>query len=171
MINMVENGVYVENQVLFFPKLEHGVTEIGDLWNCHSSRSTSMNIFSDSLKREELRLARVGSSDFQLYQINKTRDALKTTKLHGEVSLEILAGLIKPETKFEYDSREEGKSVEETLLLHFREESFKVSMNESAKGRITQDTIRSLSRGKHHSQSHYLPKHIRRAFLSVKWHG
>ena len=89
----------------------------------------------------------VGSSEFQLHQVKRTRDELKTRKLNGGVSIEMLAGLIKPEASFEYESREASNSVEETLLLHYHVETYKVSVNENAKRRIMKDTIQSICQG------------------------
>src|SRR5271156_5561852 len=92
-------GVYVEDQVLFLPQLKHGVKGIGDLWNCQTSKPAGRNLFGESLGVEELRAVPTmggDGGDFRLLHVKETRDALKTIKLNGEMSVEFLAGLIEP---------------------------------------------------------------------------
>ena len=83
---------YVEDQPLVLPNVEGGPTGIGDLWNCHTSKSVKWNLFGRQLSAEHLAAEPRKSMAYKLTHVRSTGDRHKHLDVSGEVALELLGG-------------------------------------------------------------------------------
>jgi hypothetical protein len=85
---------YIEETFLELPVIENGVVGLGDLWNCRESKPLHLNLFSKEIDNY-VKATPLSSKKFTSHHIKSSSDKLKTINVEGELSLDILCGLVK----------------------------------------------------------------------------
>jgi hypothetical protein len=117
---------YVEDQTLVIPVLKDGVTRLGDLWDCNESKYVGENLFNQNLDGKYINPSPIESFDYQLIHSKSSSDQIKLVNVGGEVSLELLAGLITVKGSAEYKSDKKDNTRREQLICHYKRETYSV---------------------------------------------
>jgi hypothetical protein len=124
---------YVEDEKLILPILVDGVTRLGDLWNCVTSQTVGENLFEDYLDGEYVNASPIDSLEYQIIHNKSSSDKMKTVKVEGEVSLELLAGLIKVKGAVKYNNSRNQFSSREELTCYYSRSTFAIDAHTNAK--------------------------------------
>lgn len=139
---------YKEDEELELPNLDNGVTKLGDLWDCQSSRALGANLFAKSLDEKYLEATPIPSKIFRLDHLKTTEDKLKTLYVDGELSLELLAGLIKITGSASFDDKDKSEKHYEKLTCRYNMTNFCVDLLPQAKEVLNQQVVDQLMEGK-----------------------
>ncbi|XP_061435665.1 uncharacterized protein LOC133360810 [Lethenteron reissneri] len=146
-INPNENNVYMEDVTIVLPITENGVCGLGELWDCHRSKSTHHNLFGKQLQKEHVIFHPLKTSNYNLTRLKNTEDHVKLVKLSGAMSMEFLSGLIKVEGCGEYNGNVTSSGNEEKLVCQYNLENGSVFLLPQAKTVINQTITDLLMNG------------------------
>ena len=90
----MSSEVYIEDNPITLPVLNNGVTRLGDLWDCNRSVFLGQNLFNVELDGENVIASPIDNVDYKLIHSKSTSEKIKYLKLGGEVSLDVLGGII-----------------------------------------------------------------------------
>lgn len=123
---------------------------IGDLWNCHDSTCVNgFNLFGKKLSEDNVQIDNVQADDYMLTHVKSTRDRQKSLDVKGEVSLELMNGLIKVGGGAEYDKDDLTSVAEEELLCTYDLTTCSVRTLPSVKETVDRVVLENIIKGKY----------------------
>lgn len=137
---------YVEENSLTIPVLKDGVTRLGDLWDCHQSKYVGENLFDRNLDGKYINASPIEFFDYRLIHSNSSSDRIKIINVSGEVSLEMLAGLLTAKGSVEFDKKD--VTTREQIICHYQKETFSVNASTDCKEILNQSVIEKLMKNK-----------------------
>jgi len=124
---------YIEDSTIRLPAIKDSINSLGDLWDCRSSKPVNFNLFSKNLEEEHVRAIAIQSLDYSLTHIKSTADKIKNVKISGNMSIELLAGLIKVEGSALYDDHESTNLQKERIICQYNLHTYSVELLPKAK--------------------------------------
>ncbi len=141
-------STYVEDESFYIPSIvDSGLSQLGDLWDCQTSRALHVNIFAKEIDQDHIEVAPIQNQEYSLSHIRSSRDKLKAIGVNAEMSLELLGGLIKIEGALSFESTESSKMLSEKLALCFKLQTSLVGFRLSAKEKFDQMVLDKLTSG------------------------
>jgi hypothetical protein len=150
---------YVEDSCFELPFIENGVTGLGDLWDCRESKSLNLNLFNTKLTSEYAKDTPFSSKKFNSYHIKSTSDKLKTVDVKGEVSLDILCGLIKVGGSAQLESQNSSEKLFEKVSFKLDMTTYAIELLPKSR-RIVDKVVRDKIRHKKITATHVVSKII-----------
>jgi hypothetical protein len=136
--------LYVEDSSITIPVLKDGVTRLGDLWNCHDSKFVGANLFNQYLDGVYVSASPIESLEYLLIYSKSASDKYKPLNIGGEVSIELLAGLIKVKGSVDYNSCNDDSCKIEQIICNYSRETFSVYVQSNAEKLIDEVVARKL---------------------------
>lgn len=141
--------MYVEDRPFTLPCLDDGPIAIGDLWNCHTSSCVNgFNLFGKHLGVNNTLIDNIQADDYMLTHVKSTKDKQKTLDVKGEVSLELMGGLIKVGGGAEVDMDNLTSLSEEELLCYYDLTTCSMRTLPSVKEAIDHVVLENIIKGK-----------------------
>jgi hypothetical protein len=122
----MSSATYVEDHTLTIPVLKDGVTRLGDLWDCNQSKYVGENLFKENLDGKYINASPIESFDYRLIHSKSSSDRMKLVNVGGEISLELLAGMITVKGSANYESDKKENTRREQLICHYKRETYSV---------------------------------------------
>jgi hypothetical protein len=135
---------YVEDQSLIIPVLNDGVTSLGDLWDCNQSKYVGENLFRTKLDGKYITASPIQTFDYRLVHNKSSSDRIKLVNVSGEVSLELLAGLITVKGSADYESDKKDSTRREQLICHYKREIFSINALPNSKDILNEFVVEKL---------------------------
>ncbi|KAG4072854.1 hypothetical protein HA402_002597 [Bradysia odoriphaga] len=129
----MQSVLYIEDQQLTLPTIENGVYRLGDLFNCRTGKRRGFNLFGRNLQKDHVCTSPISDTSYTLTLVKSASDKMKSLEVSGNLSLEILAGLIKVEGSAECDSSNTNASQTEILSCDYRFDGYQVDLLPSAR--------------------------------------
>lgn len=140
---------YVEDKSFLLPYLENGPTSIGALWDCQTSTTVhGFNLFGNVPGEDHVKVDEIHAADYTLRHVKSTSDRQKTLQVGGEVSLEILDGMIKVGGSADYEETNATSLSEEELLCTYDLTTCSVETLPSVKETINHVVLENILNGK-----------------------
>ena len=164
MKNKNNQDQYVEDACLELPFIENGVTGLGDLWDCRESKPLHLNLFesfNNKFKdiKDYVKATPFSSKKFSSYHLKSTSDKLKTVDVGGEVSLDILCGLIKLGGSAELGTKESSEKLFEKVSFKLDMTTFTIELLPTTR-RIVDKLIKDQIRNNRLTATHVVNKVI-----------
>jgi hypothetical protein len=141
---MDSSNIFIEDNTITLPVLKNGVTRIGDLWDCHRSVIVGENLFNQNLDGEYVNASPIETLDYKLIHSRSTSEEMKTVKVGGEISLELLGGLIAVKGGADYKNDEKKSSKVEKLICYYERETYSVFAQSNAKQVMNQEIMEKI---------------------------
>jgi len=139
---------YVEDESFYIPSIvDSGLSQLGDLWDCQTSRALHVNIFSEKIEQAHIQVVPKQNQEYSLSHIRSSQDKLKVIGVNAGMSLELLIGLIKIEGALNFESTKSNKMLSEKLALCFKLQTSEVGFRLSAKEKFDQMVLDKLKSG------------------------
>ncbi len=167
-LSIMPAKVYIEDNYIILPLLKDGVTRLGDLWDCHESKFFGENLFSQALDGIYINASPIESVDYELIHSKSTSDTMKTISVGGEISLEILTGLISLKgTATEFGFEHKSEVSRERLICHYSRETFSIYSQSESRKLLDQYICDSIMKN-NVKATHYVKGIILGAILDVE---
>jgi hypothetical protein len=139
--------IYNEDVDIDMPNVLNGVAQLGDLWDCQTSRALNTNLFMREFDADHVKVSPIQTMKYTLDHIVTTEDKLKRLNVGGELSLEFLAGQIKVAGSADFDDNEVKGRKFEKLTCHYYTEKFNIDVLPKAKEILNDQVVEQLING------------------------
>ena len=158
------NKSYIEDSSFELPVLKNGVQGLGDLWDCRESAPLHLNLFSNNLNEECLRVHPIKEKKSFFYHMKSSRDKLETLDINGELGLEVLAGLIKAGGSVKFESKISNDEILECLTFRHDLSTFSIDVLPSAK---VDEHVKKILLDKRQKATHFVKKVVIGAVIDI----
>jgi hypothetical protein len=137
-------NIYNEDVDINIPNILNGVAQLGDLWDCQTSRALNMKLFKE-LDECHVKVSSSQNTKYTLDHISTAEDKLRCLNVDGELALEFLIGLIKVASSADFDDVDEVKGRKfEKLTCHYYVEKFNMEVLPKAKEILNDQVVDQL---------------------------
>lgn len=139
---------YVEEEILFLPHLTDGVMNLGDLWDCTRSRKSDDTLFTEKLTKDYIDFTLVNRDEKRAEHIKSVSDKLKLIDVKGEMSLELMANLIKTKGSANYKDEQKDYEMSENFTYNYIYKTHCLTVKKESKKLIDKSVIEKINRKK-----------------------
>lgn len=145
---MDEKASYVENLTFYSPHFQDGVHDLGDLWNCRSSKAIGHNIFkANVICAKHLRTALSDNLDHTLTHVKSELETAKSLNIEGHLSLELLLGIIKLEGNVKFQKEKSDKTHTEVISCRYIHENCCIVVSPPVEPLINEHVLEMITSG------------------------
>jgi hypothetical protein len=141
---------FIEDNCLELPVIENGVVGLGDLWNCQESKPLHLNLFKKKIEKY-VKATPLASKKFTSHHIRSSSDMLKTVDVGGEVSLDILCGLVKVGGSANFESKNSSDELFEKISFKLDMTTFSIELLPEGVKRLNKNVESQLESNQLHA--------------------
>jgi hypothetical protein len=138
---------FIEDNTITIPVLKGGVKKHGDLWDCTQSKYAQNNLFSKKIDGKYIEANTVEYFDYRLIHCKSTSDEIKIFNLSDEISLELVAGFMRPKESPDFETYSNKFYNSEHITCHYRKDTYHINALPNSKDILNNYAAQNIMEG------------------------